>query len=118
MNIYGGVTHTAVQEAALQKHLTSGEKKRKKIDTDDEPNPPRSLLQDEADVIESQKVAHQTEKSVDKARAALNNLSPARIEKLDSVSERMNNGFYNEKEVMDAIADKLINMFRKDWGNA
>jgi hypothetical protein len=119
MNIYGGVTLTAIQEAALQKHLTSGEKKKKKLDDEDDARHlPSSLLNDEADVTESQKIAQQNEQAVKKAQTALNKLSPARTEKLDSVNKRMTSGFYNEKEVMDAVADKLLTMFRKDWGRA
>ncbi|MDP6353501.1 MAG: hypothetical protein QF473_00255 [Planctomycetota bacterium] len=120
MNIYGGVTQTAIQEAALQKHLTSGEKKKKKLDDEDDAQhlPSSTLLEDEADVTESQKIAQQDEQAVKKAQTALNKLSPARTEKLDSVNERMSSGFYNEREVMEAVADKLLTMFRKDWGNA
>lgn len=120
MNIYGGVTQTAIQEAALQKHLTSGEKKKKKLDDEDDTRnlPSSTLLQDEADVTDSKKVARQTEQAVKKAQTALNNLSPARMDKLDSVSKRMSSGFYNEREVMEAVAEKLMTMFSKDWGNA
>jgi hypothetical protein len=32
MEVYGGVSHTAILELTKQHHLTSGEKRRKRID--------------------------------------------------------------------------------------
>ena len=112
MEIHGGVTQSAVQEAALQQYLTSGEAKKKRKSRKDSSSPPQALNQDEVNVNE--RLALQEQESVQRARSALNSLSATRVQKIESVHQRIENGFYEDREVLEAVAEKLLLMFGKD----
>jgi len=115
MDIYGGIAQTALQEAAKQQHLTSGDKGKKgKLESEDRPGYPlRPLLKDEAEVKESQQFAQGDEERIRKAQSALKKTSPDRLEKLVAINQRIENGFYDQQEVLESVAEKLLLMFRQ-----
>jgi hypothetical protein len=114
MELYGGVSPAALQEAAKQHHLTSAEKKRKTGEAEkDSEIPLPSLQQDEAEVKDAQRFAQISQERLEKAQSALNHISPARQQKLETVNRRLKEGFYDQKVVLECIAEKLLTMFRE-----
>jgi len=114
MDLYGGVSQTALQEAAKQHQLTSPEKKRKTGESEGKSEPPLpSFQQDEAEVENAERFAQVSQEHLDKAQSALNNVSPARQEKIQTINRRIQEGYYDQKMVLECVADKLLAMFRE-----
>jgi len=113
MELYGGVSQTALQETAQQHHLTSAEKRRKTGEAEKESEIPLpAFQQDEAEVKDAQRFAQVSQERLEKAQSALNHVSPARQQKLETVNRRIKEGFYDQKMVVECIAEKLLTMFR------
>lgn len=109
MEICAGITLSALQELGKQAHLNSSEKKRKKIEPDVH-QPPWPM--DEVNVEQSQVMAKKEQERIEKAQKALSDISPTRMEKLEQVCRRMNEGFYEQDEVVGVVADRLLKLFR------
>lgn len=105
---------TAVQELVKHHHLTSGEKKRKKIEPEKEAPP--SLFFKEAEVKDATILAQKEQERLQKAQAALAYEAPTRSQKLDVVNRRIDAGFYEKREVLEAVAGKLLLLFREEKG--
>jgi hypothetical protein len=48
------------------------------------------------------------------AQRILVHLPPARLHKLEAVHQRIHQGFYHRKEVLEAVAERLLVMFKLD----
>ena len=115
MELPGGISSTANQEAAKQVHLSSGTDRKRKT-AGRKKDGPKSLLQttDEAELNEAQHLIEENENQVKKANSVLSDISPTRMEKLQSVNQRIDEGFYDQREVLESVAEKLLLMFRRD----
>jgi hypothetical protein len=113
MELYSGVSQAALQEAAQQHLMTSAEKKRKTGEAERESGIPfPALQQDEAEVKDAERFAQVSQERLEKAQSALSHIPPARQQKLETVNRRIKEGFYDQKLVVECIAEKLLTMFR------
>lgn len=110
MTIYGGVSFTAATEGAKQQHLNASERKRKNGEVEEESQ--SLLFSDEAEVTESKQLANREKRRVDKARQVLANIPAERNQKLQTVHHRLQEGFYDQQEILESVAEKLLLMFK------
>lgn len=110
MEICEGLSLSGLQELAKQQHLNAAEKKRKQIDPEEDL--PGGSLTDEAQVEHSEALTRPGRTSLAQAQQVLAKLPTTRSRKLETVQRRIGEGFYQQQEVLEAVAERLLRLLR------
>jgi hypothetical protein len=109
MEIGEGTSLSALQELAKQHHLNSSGKKRNRIDPEAEET--WHPLPDEAAVMHSKEMSQESDAQALHVQSALASVQPKRLPKLEAVHRRMRDGFYQQPEVIESVANRLLLLF-------